>query len=73
MPPAALCVLRPPSVGGQAGPSNIDAGAGSQEEIARIVAQVSARWPSSHLLRADSRFAGESLLASPSERRRLRL
>jgi hypothetical protein len=45
-------------------PSNLDASAGSQEEIARIVEQVRARWPRVRiLLRADSGFARESLMA----------
>ena len=45
-------------------PSNIDASAGSVEEIARIVGQVRARWPSTRiLLRADSGFAREALMA----------
>jgi hypothetical protein len=44
-------------------PSNIDASAGSQEEIARIVAQIRARWPRVRiLLRADSGFAREALM-----------
>jgi Transposase DDE domain group 1 len=45
-------------------PSNIDASAGSLEEVARIVAQVRARWPKVRiLLRADSGFAREALMA----------
>jgi hypothetical protein len=45
-------------------PSNIDASAGSVEEIARIVGQVRARWPRTRiLLRADSGFAREALMA----------
>ena len=44
--------------------SNIDASAGSREEVARIVQQVRARWPEvSILLRADSGFAREELMA----------
>jgi len=44
--------------------SNIDAAAGSVEEIARIVEQVRARWPKVRiLLRADSGFARENLMA----------
>ncbi|HZB91134.1 MAG TPA: IS1380 family transposase [Stellaceae bacterium] len=44
--------------------SNIDASAGSVEEVARIVAQVRARWPRVRiLLRADSGFAREALMA----------
>src|SRR5208337_5181330 len=39
-------------------PSNIDASAGSVEEVARIVAQIRRRWPRTRiLLRADSGFA----------------
>jgi Transposase DDE domain group 1 len=45
-------------------PSDIDASAGSLEEVARIVAQVRARWPKVRiLLRADSGFAREALMA----------
>ena len=45
-------------------PSNIDGSAGAQEEIARIVAQIRARWPGTRiLLRADSGFAREALMA----------
>jgi hypothetical protein len=45
-------------------PSNIDASAGATEEIARIVEQIRARWPRVRiLLRADSGFARESLMA----------
>src|SRR5438128_791885 len=44
--------------------SNIDGAAGSVEEIARIVDQVRARWPKVRiLLRADSGFAREDLMA----------
>jgi Transposase DDE domain group 1 len=44
--------------------SNIDASAGAREEIARIVAQVRARWPKTEVwLRADSGFAREELMA----------
>ena len=44
--------------------SDIDASAGSVEEVARIVAQVRARWPRVRvLLRADSGFAREAVLA----------
>ena len=44
--------------------SNIDASAGAVEEIERIVIQVRARWPRVHiLLRADSGFAREALMA----------
>jgi hypothetical protein len=44
--------------------SNIDASAGSVEEIARIVAPIRARWPAVRIiLRADSGFAREALMA----------
>ena len=44
--------------------SNIDASAGSVEEVARIVAQIRERWPrTAILLRADSGFAREALMA----------
>src|SRR5918995_2655216 len=44
--------------------SNIDASAGAVEEVARIVAQIRARWPRvSILLRADSGFARDELMA----------
>jgi Transposase DDE domain group 1 len=43
--------------------SNIDASAGAVEEVARIIAQIRARWPSVRiLLRADSGFAREELM-----------
>lgn len=45
-------------------PSNIDAAAGSLEEIQRIVAMICARWPKTRiLLRADSGFTREALMA----------
>ena len=45
-------------------PSNIDGSAGAVEEAARIVAQIPARWPGTRiLLRADSGFAREALMA----------
>jgi hypothetical protein len=45
-------------------PSNIDGSAGSVEEVARIVAQIRARWPQTRIiLRADSGFAREVLMA----------
>ena len=45
-------------------PSNIDASAGSVEEVARIVAQICRRRPRTRiLLRADSGFAREALMA----------
>lgn len=44
--------------------SNIDASAGAEDEIARIVRQIRARWPRVRiLLRADSGFAREGLMA----------
>ena len=44
-------------------PANIDASAGSVEEIARIVAQIRRRWPKVRILpRADSGFAREALM-----------
>src|ERR1700742_4256648 len=44
--------------------SNIDASAGAVEEIARIAAQIRRRWPRTRiLLRADSGFAREALMA----------
>jgi hypothetical protein len=44
--------------------SNIDASAGAVEEVARIVARVRTRWPRTRiLLRADSGFARETLMA----------
>ena len=44
--------------------SNIDASAGACEEVARIVAQLRQRWPRVRiLLRADSGFAREALMA----------
>ena len=44
-------------------PSDIDASAGSVEEIARIVRQIRTRWPFARiLLRADSGFAREALM-----------
>jgi hypothetical protein len=45
-------------------PSNIDAAAGSVEEVARIVGQIRRRWPAVRvLLRADSGFVREELMA----------
>jgi Transposase DDE domain group 1 len=45
-------------------PANIDASAGSVEEVARIVTQIRLRWPRVRiLLRADSGFAREALMA----------
>src|SRR5262252_5921810 len=43
--------------------ANIDAAAGAVEEVARIVAQIRARWPGVRIvLRADSGFAREALM-----------
>src|SRR6185437_14435193 len=45
-------------------PANIDGSAGAIEEVARIVGQIRARWPRVRiLLRADSGFAREALMA----------
>ena len=45
-------------------PSNIDASAGSLQEVRRIVRQIRARWPKTRIiLRADSGFCREELLA----------
>jgi hypothetical protein len=45
-------------------PSNLDASAGAVEEVARIVGQIRAGWPRVEiLLRADSGFAREALMA----------
>jgi len=50
--------------------SNIDAAAGSVEEVARIVGQIRAKWPRVRiLLRADSGFARENLMAWCEENR----
>lgn len=44
--------------------SDIDASAGAVEEVARIIAQIRTRWPRTRiLLRADSGFAREALMA----------
>ena len=44
--------------------SNIDGSAGAEQELARIVGQIRARWPRVRILvRADSGFARESLMA----------
>jgi Transposase DDE domain group 1 len=44
--------------------SNIDVSAGAVDEVARIVAQIHARWPRVKiLLRADSGFARDQLMA----------
>jgi hypothetical protein len=50
--------------------SAIDGSAGAVEEVARIVAQIRARWPRTRiLLRADSGFAREALMAWCEENR----
>jgi Transposase DDE domain group 1 len=44
--------------------ANLDAAAGAVEEVARLVARIRARWPRTRiLLRADSGFAREDLMA----------
>ena len=44
-------------------PSNIDASAGSREEVQRIVAQIRIRWPRTQIiLRADSGFCRNELM-----------
>jgi hypothetical protein len=44
-------------------PANIDGAAGAVEEIARIVAQIRERWPTTRIiLRADSGFARDALM-----------
>ncbi len=44
--------------------ADIDASAGSKEEVARIVGQIRAKWPRARIwLRADSGFAREELMA----------
>src|SRR5437016_9304651 len=48
-------------------PARMEAAAGSVQEVARIVAQIRSRWPRVRiLLRADSGFAREELMASKS-------
>jgi hypothetical protein len=50
--------------------SNIDASAGARSEVERIVAQIRARWPKVEiLLRADSGFARDELMAWCEENR----
>ena len=52
--------------------ANIDASAGAVEEVARIVAHIRRRWPLVRILvRADSGFAREELMAWCEERRAL--
>ncbi len=44
-------------------PANIDGSAGALEEVARVVAQIRARWPATQIvLRADSGFARDALM-----------
>jgi hypothetical protein len=51
-------------LGARLRPANIDASAGSQEEVARIVAQLRAVWPHVRIIvRGDSGFCREALLA----------
>jgi len=51
-------------------PADIDASAGSVEQVARIASQIRARWPHVRiLLRADSGFAREALMAWCEENR----
>jgi hypothetical protein len=50
--------------------ANIDAAAGAQEEIARVVSQIRAAWPEVEIwLRADSGFAREALMSWCEENR----
>ena len=50
--------------------SNIDAAAGAKDEVARIIARIRRRWPKVRiLLRADSGFAREELMAWCEEQR----
>jgi hypothetical protein len=45
-------------------PANIDAAAGSQEEVERIVAQIRERWPDTTIIiRADSGFCRDALMS----------
>lgn len=61
---AAVRVLRPAPVGGQAAPLRRRRQCGHVEEVVRIVWQTRARWPFVRiLLRADSGFAREALMA----------
>jgi hypothetical protein len=53
-----------PRLGGRLRPSNIDASAGTEEELARSVAQIRQRGPQVKILiRADSGFCHESIMA----------
>lgn len=45
-------------------PANIDASAGALEDVARVIARIRARWPTTRIiLRADSGFCREALMA----------
>jgi hypothetical protein len=51
-------------LGARLRPSNIDPAAGSQEELARIIAQIRAAWPQVRVIvRGDSGFCREELMA----------
>src|SRR5512144_447703 len=51
-------------------PSDIDAAAGAKDEVARLIARIRRRWPKVRiLLRADSGFAREELMAWCEEQR----
>jgi hypothetical protein len=51
-------------LGAKLRPANIDAAAGSVEEVARIVAQLRARWPRTTIIvRADSGFCRDDLMS----------
>lgn len=51
-------------LGARLRPANIDASAGAQEELARIVAQLRAAWPAVRIIvRADSGFCRDALMA----------
>jgi hypothetical protein len=52
---------------GRLQPCNIDASAGSREEVERIVTQIRARWPEVRIiLRADSGFCRNALMRQPN-------
>lgn len=51
-------------------PANIDASAGSQEEVARVIARIRERWPRVKIvLRGDAGFAREALMSWCEENR----
>jgi hypothetical protein len=57
-------------LGARLRPSNIDPGAGSQEELERIVKQIRATWPQVRiLLRGDSGFCREELMVGCEQNR----